>query len=203
MNIFKAFLVAVIISLSSPSAQGSHHITDTYLHDAIVKGDLETVQSILSRGYDLNVPMDTVNKYTPLVFAVKHQQYQIAELMISKGAKVNKKDRTGETPLFFPVRTGDDKMLAILLKHKGDPNATDDIGVPLIYLAAFTGHPKVVNLLIKHGANVNKVSGATVISHGGGMTMWKGKKPDTALNIAKTMGYDNVVSILKKAGAKK
>jgi len=69
----------------------------TALIDAVIKGDKEAVEVILTANPDIN--LRDSNKMTPLLWAVKLRHIDIAKFLVGAGADVNIVDVSGNTPL--------------------------------------------------------------------------------------------------------
>jgi uncharacterized protein len=110
--------------------------------------------------------------------------------LLDKGVNPNSKDSDGETALHYAALKGRTEVVMLLLKKGANPNIKDkDGGTPLMS-AAWGGHADVAKLLLAKGANPN----AKAKSSTGSVT---------ALSQAKIRGNNDVVELLKKAGAKR
>jgi uncharacterized protein len=65
---------------------------------------------------------------TPLHLACRHGHAAVAELLISKGAQVNARDKKGRTPLFEAASRGYSDCVSVLLKSNADASAVCDSG---------------------------------------------------------------------------
>jgi ankyrin repeat protein len=74
------------------------------LHHAVRQGNLEAVKALLANGANVNDTTDT-DGTTPLLEATINGQFDVALLLIEKGADVNKVARTGFTPLYATINT--------------------------------------------------------------------------------------------------
>ncbi len=107
----------------------------TPLTFATREGDLESVQTLLDAGADVN--QVTEYGWSPLLVAVNNRNYRVANLLVERGADVNLANKGGWTPLYlatdnrnieggdYPVPKADLDHLEIidLLLQKGaDPN---------------------------------------------------------------------------------
>ena len=71
---------------------------DIPLWEAAMNGNIKAVKQHLAAGTDVDT-RDDVNGWTPLHFAAVDGHKEVAELLITKGASVNAKDKDGRTPL--------------------------------------------------------------------------------------------------------
>ena len=96
---------------------------------------------------------------TPLEFAVANNpSYSIIELLIKKGADINKKNEIGETPLIFGLKRGkfSYETIKLLIEKGADINAKDQDGrTPLMTALFERASDEIIKLLIEKGADVN------------------------------------------------
>jgi ankyrin repeat protein len=120
------------------------------LYLAAVIGDPGLVQSLIDHGAALD---DLKAGETPLHAAIAERHGTVATLLISKGARVNIRDRRGRTPLHDLARFMDDRDLAeSMIKHGADINATDKDGATPLNFAISAGNKQVAEVLQAHGA---------------------------------------------------
>lgn len=84
------------------------------LRKAAENKNMENFYRALSMGADVN-SVDNDNK-TPLLLAVMSQSYEMTEVLIHKGAKVNIKSKGGNTPLSMAKDLGADDIVQLLQK---------------------------------------------------------------------------------------
>lgn len=169
----------------------------TDLHYAVRKGDLESIRSLLARGADVNVMDD--DGMTPLAFDIETvpdhaKATAIARTLIAAGADVNLKDEKETTPLKLAVYQFEDRegeLVRVLLEAGADANAADDYGTTVLMHAVHAANQKAaliknVRALLRAGAQVNA----------------RNKLGQTALSIAIEAQNDNLISLLKQAGAR-
>jgi hypothetical protein len=92
----------------------------TPLHRAANRGDLAAVEALLAKGADVNAL--ALAKQTPLHLAVTKE---IAQLLISKGAQIETRDRWGRTPLFWAAGTGRKDVVEALLAAGAQADAPE------------------------------------------------------------------------------
>ena len=86
------------------------------LHYAVMRGNPEILQLLLSKGVDVN--SRTRNGTTPLHTAVLYNRYEVAETLLNKGAEVDAKSSSGATPLAIAT-TARNRDIAELLRARG------------------------------------------------------------------------------------
>jgi hypothetical protein len=140
------------------------------------KGDAAVVKSLLDKGADVNAKSPYGS--TPLFFACDRGHVEVAKLLIERGADVNVKDTFyGATALTWASMKGRVDMIKLLL----DKGAS---GVDEVLMGGIqSGKPELVKLALSTG----KVSAASMTS---------------ALSTATRMKKDDIVAMLKDAGAK-
>jgi ankyrin repeat protein len=158
--------------------------SDAKLADAVEKGDLSAVRSLLSQhaGVDLSQPDGS----TALLWAARNDDEAAAKLLIAAGANVKIANRYGITALSEAATNGNGSMVELLLKAGADPNSELPEGDTVLMLAAKTGAPEAVKALLAHGAKVNVKES------------WHGETP---LMLAAGEDHAEAVKLLVAAGA--
>ncbi|MBO0470465.1 ankyrin repeat domain-containing protein [Enterococcus sp. DIV0242_7C1] len=70
--------------------------------------------------------------FTALHFAVMSNQYEIADYLITKGAKIDSQDNFGNTPLWRAAMEYEDennKLIQLLLMNGADPRIENNYGI--------------------------------------------------------------------------
>ncbi|XP_040019746.2 ankyrin repeat, SAM and basic leucine zipper domain-containing protein 1 isoform X2 [Gasterosteus aculeatus] len=124
---------------------------------AIDKGDIVTVQQLLDNGLDVDTRLRF--EWTPLMCAVSVANYDLAKLLLDRGASANfRKDHWTVLMASCMASATEDKIarcVELLLSRSADPNMVDRSQITCLMLAARNGHSKVINLLVSHGAAIN------------------------------------------------
>lgn len=87
---------------------------------------------------------------TPLMMAAFDNQLKLAQLLIEKGADVNK---TGWTPLHYAATKGHLQMMRLLLDMHAYIDAESPNGTTPLMMAAHYGTPQATKLLLDEGAD--------------------------------------------------
>ncbi len=87
---------------------------------------------------------------TPLMLAAIHNQLALAQVLIDRGAEVN---RPGWTPLHYAATRGHRDMMRLLLDHDAYIDSESPNGTTPLMMAAYTGTPLAVKLLLEEGAD--------------------------------------------------
>lgn len=90
---------------------------------------------------------------TPLIWAIKNEEHEIAQELLRQGANVDIPHRSGQTPLSMAVEIEDLELVELLLQYHPDLNKPDNGGETPITLAVWNGDLEMVKLL--DGADVN------------------------------------------------
>jgi len=197
------------------------------LADAVIDKDTIKIEQLLQSGLDINTQHPTSGT-TVLMIASSYYYYDdMVVYLIGKGADVNLKDSEGKTALLW-ASSNSLENVKILIANGAKVNEPANDGmtpfiqaslgvssgkVPIemcellrqnganinaelkrqsalrwtaLHYAVANGDAELVKYLIKHGANVNKATG----------------EGSTPLFLAKLGEYDEVIKILKNAGAK-
>jgi len=216
----------IIILLIFLAGQGYAQEFDI-LADKVIEKDFDGIKELLSQGINLNVK-EKSNGSTALMLACSYAGFEdMVEFLILNGADVNAEDENGKTPLLWAAsnsmgnvrllishgveinHAANDGMTAfiqsvfgvisgkvpieicdLIRENGGNINATlsgySANGWSSLHYAAMNGDVELVSYLIKHGANVNKATA----------------EGSTPMFLARMEGYDEIIKILKRAGAR-
>lgn len=118
------------------------------MHLAAFIGNNRMVNTMLS----YKTPIDTEDSggRTALHWAVRKNKHT-AELLIQKGADVNKPNTTGVQPLHDAAMHGDVSMVQLLIDSKADVSAMTESGETTVYMAVKGGRFDNLKLLLQHG----------------------------------------------------
>uniref|UniRef100_A0A3B4EVA9 Ankyrin repeat, SAM and basic leucine zipper domain containing 1 n=1 Tax=Pundamilia nyererei TaxID=303518 RepID=A0A3B4EVA9_9CICH len=175
------------IKLDAVQQQGEDSVSA--LKKAISNGDTDTVKQLLDNGVDVETRLGF--EWTPLMCAVSVANYDLAKLLLDRGASANfSKDHWTVLMASCTASASEDKIarcVELLLSRNADPNMVDRSQMTCLMLAARDNYSKVINLLVSHGAEIN-------IQERNGYT---------ALTIAVHYGREEAVLKLLQLGADK
>lgn len=120
---------------------------------AALCGDVPHLKEMLDAAPDiLNQPVG-VSRSTLLHAAVMRGNTAAVELLLSRGAEVNSRNRSGHTPLYDCVAdNGNGAIALMLLEHGADVSLPDNNGKTPLQIAVQKQHLEMVTLLQQHGA---------------------------------------------------
>jgi len=121
---------------------------DNSIHDAAVKGNIETVKQHLAAGADLSA-----QRYgqTPLHYAAREGHKEIVKLLIAEGADVNVKSHLNETPLHQAAWHSHKEVIELLIASGANVNAKNNLGGTPLDEAILRNRIEITNLIRKHG----------------------------------------------------
>jgi ankyrin repeat protein len=156
-DLFSAKLSEYITSIDE-QGRTALHLAAAYNHEEIVK-------ELLRNNANVNIT-DKIFEWSPLSYADKNGCWNIAELLIQKGAKgddmlealknvnlIINSERGGETLLHLAAQEGYIELAKVLTEHGADVNIKG-WGTPL-HKAAGSGHLDIVQYLVAQGAKIN------------------------------------------------
>jgi hypothetical protein len=102
---------------------------------------------LLDAGANIN---EKTNETTPLILASMANKVPVVELLLSRGAKVNKQLKNGSTALLAASTVGNIEVVKVLLKYGADANKAYNIGEMPVDVARANGHHDIAELILSH-----------------------------------------------------
>ena len=190
---------------------------NTELYEAAAADDTAEVEQLIRYGADVNAKQK--NGWTALMVAAGRGRTESLKVLIDAGADVNVEKNNGQTALMVAADKGSTETIKPLIDAGADANAKYNSGLTAMMLAVGGGHTETLKALIEVGADVNAksdrlgrtalmfaartgqtVSVKTLIDAGADVNAQR-KDGFTALMLAATSDYAEIVDILKQAGA--
>ncbi|MGA9574861.1 MAG: ankyrin repeat domain-containing protein [Lysobacterales bacterium] len=181
------FLFALIWVFSAPllaQSPPANVTLDAVLIEFAMKGDLKTVQQLISAG----VPVDASgeDKSTALMWSAFNGHTAVAAYLLENGAAVDARDINGRTALLYASSGPFAETVSLLLSKGAEVNIQGKTeGFTALMMAAAEGQVEVVKLLLAHGAS------AAIIDRDG----------DTAEKFAREKGHTAVLGLLADSPA--
>jgi hypothetical protein len=125
------------------------------------------------------------DRITPLMRAARDGEEAAFAKALKRTPDVNAQDVYGWTALTYAVVRGEEDMATSLLSKRADVNVMDEDGRSPLMHAVDYKRGSIVKLLIERHADVN----------------CRDKKGATAIGLAWAKAYDDIVELLKRAGA--
>jgi len=125
------------------------------LHDAIQKGDVARVKTLISDNKDL-LHLKSDKGQTPLHLAVQNGSQEIVEFLISQGADINARDSEGNTPLITALALKKTDTARFLLSKGADVKIKNAQNQPAVILALMNGLNELVVPILDSGQDVNE-----------------------------------------------
>ena len=89
---------------------------DMLIHEAAGRGNLDTVQAVLTENPGLASSKDD-NGYTPLHWACHSGRTEVVAMLLANHAEVNARDNLGWTPLDWAEANHHKDMVELLRQH--------------------------------------------------------------------------------------
>ena len=129
----------------------------TKLYVAAKNNKIEEAKKMIERANNLNIASELVNKddndgNTPLLWASTDGHLQMAKLLITNGAEVDKASNYGDTPLIAASYHGHLEVVKLLIEHQADVHLKDIDGDTALDEARERGRTAIETALRKAGA---------------------------------------------------
>ena len=122
----------------------------TPLMEAAQGGFVEVGKILLERGADVAATPISSSRDTALGIAAEKGHFAFVQLLLSKNAPVDVKNKRGATPLWLACNSGHPDVVKILLQHGSDPDSMDNRKISCLVAALKNGHIWIVKLLVDH-----------------------------------------------------
>ena len=186
-------------AISYATANGQHnkvailikHGADTSdltvaLQMATETNNYQIVEQLLGAGVDVNAKNEDILGVFPLYQSASLGSNRMLELLLDRGANIERTNTVGSTALMIAVQLGHIGAVKLLLRRGANVNHVKkkDVSTPLVMATSF-GHPTIAKILIDAGANLDHAE----------EDGW------TPLFISVTRGYARCAQLLIDAGA--
>ena len=148
-----AFTGAIVFSLVLLSWPNLRNYRQPAFVESAFNGNVGRLKLLLAVGADANeFECHTARCRTPLIAAAGAGQYEAVQLLLARGADVNKRMKRGQTALMFASYHGHTELVRLLLASGADVNADFEGEDTALSWAKQKGHAEIVNLLMATGA---------------------------------------------------
>jgi len=190
--------------------------TSPSLIDACYDGDMETLETLLDAGVDINAR--NKDGVSALAYASDRGHMAIVKKLLANNADVNARSNIGSTALMNAAYMGHVKIVNMLIASGADVNAKSSSGTTALMNAAAHGFVEIVQILLAHDAYVDASDGcglnalwnavssghcdvAKLLIHSGADVNAKANDGTTVLMNAAFTGNLDMVKMLLAAGA--
>jgi ankyrin repeat protein len=144
----EAYLKVSTVGIDERDARGR-----TSLYWASRRGDVKATRLLLD--YGANPNLGNAHNVTPLHHAASAVNPHCIELLLEKGADVDRRDDRQQIALHYMAFYRNDISYALpLLKHKSNVNTQARQGITPLTFAATRDHDKAAKCLLDHGADI-------------------------------------------------
>ena len=143
------------------------------------KGDIKSIQILLERKAEINWKTP-IKEETALHIACAVGSFEVATLLISRGAKVNVINNDRRTPLIVACKNGRKDIAELLIDNRAELNTTDQSGTTPIRASIESKATDATRLLVDHKAKINLPDDEML----------------TPLCLASSLGYADTVQLL-------
>ena len=183
-KVWLALVIALGICSQAAAAGFGGLFSDQPIVQATKKESVSDAQAALIDGASANA---TADDGTPvLVIAVKLENVDLVRLLVENGARPDIKARDETTALTLAAANGNLDIVTLLLEHGADVNEPGSLRETAIIKAARGRRNAVIRVLVAKGADLDETDATGA----------------TAMDIAKSAGWNDTAELLKKAGPK-
>jgi len=140
--------ITLILLFSATLAFGQ--TKDEQLYNAVMKSDSLKVETLLNQDANPNFKVKQgFFEFSPLIWAVQHQDLKIVKLLVEHKAEVDWRDGFKTTALMYAASKGNKAIVEFLIAHGADPNAKDEQGNSVLSAAKESKNDEVIKLIEK------------------------------------------------------
>lgn len=122
----------------------------TPLMEAASGGFVEVGRTLLDKGADVNAPPVPSSRDTALTIAADKGHCKFVELLLSRGAACDVKNKKGNSPLWLACNGGHIDVVNLLIQAGVDVDSQDNRKISCLMAGFRRGHVKVVKLMVRH-----------------------------------------------------
>ncbi len=144
MNKYFFSLVFILVVFSGCATKNTASLVEKDLHYAVRVNDMMLLNELIS---EENIDKKDEYGYTPLHIAARFNHFDMAKVLVSKGAQINTQDNYFDTPLIDSVKKGHTFMSELLICNGAKVNAKDEKGVSVYEYARQLNDNRTAKLL--------------------------------------------------------
>merc|ERR1712141_804094 len=122
----------------------------TPLMEAASGGYVDVGRVLLDKNADVNAPPVPSSRDTALTIAADKGHYRFVELLLSRGAQVDVRNKKGNSSLWLAANGGHLDVVQLLHSAGADIDSQDNRKLSCLMAAFRKGHSKVVKWMVKH-----------------------------------------------------
>lgn len=122
----------------------------TPLMEAASGGYIDVGRVLLDKGADVNATPVPSSRDTALTIAADKGHLKFVDLLLTRGAAVEVKNKKGNSPLWLAANGGHLSVVKVLKNHNADIDSQDNRRVSCLMAAFRKGHTKVVEFMVNH-----------------------------------------------------
>lgn len=126
----------------------------TNLQIAAWQDEVETARFLLANHATVDLKSPQLQN-TALHFAALSGSTTVINLLLSKGADINAKNRNRKTPLFWAIRQENEEAIIVLLDNGAKIDALDIDGISPLHDAVFYESLPVIEILLNRGSQID------------------------------------------------
>lgn len=144
--------VEVVSLLLDRKANAEHRAKTglTPLMEAASGGFVDVGRVLLDKGADVNAPPVPSSRDTALTIAADKGHCKFVELLLSRGAAYDVKNKKGNSPLWLACNGGHIDVVNLLIQAGADVDSQDNRKISCLMAGFRRGHVKVVKLMVRH-----------------------------------------------------
>ena len=144
--------VDVVSLLLDRKANAEHRAKTglTPLMEAASGGFVDVGRVLLDKGADVNAPPVPSSRDTALTIAADKGHCKFVELLLSRGAAFDVKNKKGNSPLWLACNGGHIDVVNLLIQAGADVDSQDNRKISCLMAGFRRGHVKVVKLMVRH-----------------------------------------------------
>ena len=220
------FAIMAVVSCSNQSAQKINFNKLDLTHQQVNKltnlmlaaqqGNASALKTAIEQGALINNESPSGTAFS---LAIKNKHFIISQFLLTAGSNFEHGFQVGEpSALMIAADHAQNKLVKDLIVRSANLSYEDELGHSAITKAASKGHLTTLKILINAGANVNVApAGRSVLMHvvadnnmllsqlliaGGADVNFRDDSGDTALKIARRLGYFDLDLMLVQSGAR-